>query len=326
VDRLEFLEVMLGDRPPLEPEETFYQRALAGDADALVEQADQYLRDAPLSTYYDEVALKGLALAQGDWARDALDTQRLQTIRQQVETLLDDLADEDDEVPPEPVLGSPAEPEGADAGGGGGDGKAGAAPQPAAVALSPEWSVPGAVLCIAGRGRLDDLAAAMLADLLQKRGLGARSEPNALLRIANLERLESPEVRLCVLSVLEGGSSAASANYFLRRIRRRLPEAKVVLGLWQAGPGSPTLTALRGADGDLEVVTSVREAVAHCLAAAQAMDAAAAAKAADGARGAAPAPEPVAEAVQPTPAPRGAIGPEPPPLERGGPLPDPEPA
>ncbi len=87
VDRLEFLEVMLGDRPPLEPEEIFYQRALAGDADALVEQADRALRDRPLSAYYDEVALKGLALAQEDWSRDALDPDRLQTIRQQVESL-----------------------------------------------------------------------------------------------------------------------------------------------------------------------------------------------------------------------------------------------
>ncbi|MFC7692541.1 AI-2E family transporter [Paeniroseomonas aquatica] len=47
VERLEFLEVMLGDQPPLDPEETFYQRALAGDASALAEQAERCLKEKP---------------------------------------------------------------------------------------------------------------------------------------------------------------------------------------------------------------------------------------------------------------------------------------
>ncbi|MCX3149525.1 hypothetical protein OQN26_25490, partial [Citrobacter freundii] len=51
VDRLEFLDVLLGDRAALEPSEAFYQRALAGDGDGLAEQADLQLRGLPLLAY-----------------------------------------------------------------------------------------------------------------------------------------------------------------------------------------------------------------------------------------------------------------------------------
>ena len=67
VDRLEFLEVMLGDSPPLDPEETFYQRALAGDADALAEQAEKCLKEQSLAEFLDGVALPALRLAQADF-------------------------------------------------------------------------------------------------------------------------------------------------------------------------------------------------------------------------------------------------------------------
>jgi predicted PurR-regulated permease PerM len=69
VKRLEFLDVMLGDRPALTPVESFYQRILAGDADEAQDHAELLLRECSLSTYYDEIALKGLQLAANDAQR-----------------------------------------------------------------------------------------------------------------------------------------------------------------------------------------------------------------------------------------------------------------
>ena len=66
VERLAFLDVMLGDRPPLSPSELFYQRMLAEDPAEAVDKAEEFLKERPLSTYYDEVALPGLKLAQKD--------------------------------------------------------------------------------------------------------------------------------------------------------------------------------------------------------------------------------------------------------------------
>ena len=74
VERLEFLDVLLGDRPPLTPVENFYQRMLAGDPDEARDIGEAMLKERSLSSYYDEVALKGLQLAANDYARfrDAL--------------------------------------------------------------------------------------------------------------------------------------------------------------------------------------------------------------------------------------------------------------
>ena len=69
VERLEFLDVMFGDRPALTPPEIFYQRMLAGDPTEAAEKAEEFLKERSLSSYYDEVALKGLQLAQVDAER-----------------------------------------------------------------------------------------------------------------------------------------------------------------------------------------------------------------------------------------------------------------
>jgi hypothetical protein len=65
VEHLQFLEVLLGDRPALAPEESFHQR-MADDPDEAAHQAEAFLKHKPLSVYYDEVAIKWLALPQLD--------------------------------------------------------------------------------------------------------------------------------------------------------------------------------------------------------------------------------------------------------------------
>jgi predicted PurR-regulated permease PerM len=236
VPRLEFLDVMLGDRPPLRPEESFYQRALESDADALVLQARAALRQGgSLTAWHDEVALRGVALAEADWSREVLEPERLGAIRQQVETLLDELS----ETPP--------------------------APQ--AARLPEAWRADGAVLCIAGRGRLDDLSAAIAAQGLRHEGFGATPLPTGALEGAPDPRLDPARVRLCCLSVLEEGSSAAAVRYFLRRVARRLPGVPVIVALWHAPAGSATLAELRQEKGAAAVIaTSLGEVAAFCQA------------------------------------------------------------
>ena len=69
---------MLGDRPALTPTESLYQRMLAGDPDEAEEQAERYLADQPLSSYYDEVVLEALRLAANDILRGTLEAPRLE--------------------------------------------------------------------------------------------------------------------------------------------------------------------------------------------------------------------------------------------------------
>ena len=228
-----FLDVLLGDRPPLKPDETFYRRALDGDADGLVDQAREALSEpgGSLAAYADGIALGGLVLAQSDWLRETLEPERLETIRAQVTAALDDLSH--DAVPEED---RPAGP----------------------------WSAPGAVLVAAGRGRLDDLAAEVAALSFAAAGFGATAEGGAALEPANLARMDRAAIRCCVLSVLEEGNSVTGVRTLLRRIARAMPGTHVVVGLWRAAPDSPMLAALRAEGLPEAIVTSVREAIASC--------------------------------------------------------------
>ncbi len=232
VESLAFLEVMLGDSPPLEPPETFYQRALEGNAAELAVQARKAVGSSSLAQYYDQVAMRGLALAQADLSRDTLAFERLEAIHRQIEALLSTLAV--------------------------GQGGAGAQKR----AAPPEWQADGAVLCIPGRGQLDDLAATMAVQVLQDAGFAARSESNAILGTGREEPAQLGDVRLCCLSVLEQGSSASGIRYLLRRIQRRMPNAAIVVCLWHAGGASPLLGALRAEGSEENIVLSLGELVA----------------------------------------------------------------
>ena len=66
VDRLQFLDIMLGDQPPLTPPQLIYQRMLAGDPIEAAEQAHDFLKDGSLEDYYDLILLDGLKLAAAD--------------------------------------------------------------------------------------------------------------------------------------------------------------------------------------------------------------------------------------------------------------------
>jgi len=245
---------LLGDRPPLAPEESFYQRLLVDDPDEAAHQAEVFLKNNPLSVYYDEVAIKGLALAQLDVNRGTLDHAHRVRVKEAVEWVIDDLSDHGDEAATISEAGATAV----------------ALPPPV---LSREELAPGwretPVLCVAGRGSLDEAAAAMLAQLLLNRGIGARVVPSDAVSVANLMQLDVAGVRMVCLSYLEPGSFT-NARYLVRRLRRRLPQATIVDGFW-------TLTAQEAVERDALgatradcVVTSLRQAVEQAIDAARA--------------------------------------------------------
>jgi hypothetical protein len=99
VERLEFLDVIFGDRPALSPSEMFYQRILAGDPLEAAGKAEEFLKEKSLSSYFDEVALRRLQLAQADAKRGALDQARMTKIRDAVTEFASDLSTQDDSIP-----------------------------------------------------------------------------------------------------------------------------------------------------------------------------------------------------------------------------------
>jgi hypothetical protein len=134
--------------------------------------------------------------------------------------------------------------------------------------LAPEWHGQP-VLCIAGRGTLDAAAAALLSQLLEKHGIGARTLATQAVSASNLPLLDTTGIRMICLSYLDAGSFT-HARFLARRLRRRLPSVPIVVGLLtlaaqdEGGPAK-ALTAT-GAD---YVAASFREMVERVIGVAQ---------------------------------------------------------
>jgi hypothetical protein len=266
VERLEFLDVILGDRPALTPVESFYQRMLAGDPDEAREQAEHLLRDRPLSTYYDEVVLKGLRLAAIDAARGVLTDFQLQRIKSSMQSLIDDLEEHEDR---EPVSKGSTDDATAPSRG---EQDVPNHPPPGKVVpetLPAAWRGKAPILCIAGRGPLDEAAASMLAQLLHKHGLQARVLAHNVVSRGFIGSLDPEGVAMVCLCYLEIDGAPSHLRYLLRRLRQRVPAAKLLVGLWPADQAILTDDRLRAAVGADVYTSSLREAVEACLDAAR---------------------------------------------------------
>lgn len=257
VEQMEFLEVMLGDQPPLDPEEIFYQRALAGDEDALADQAEQSLRVQSLPEYLDSVALPALALAQADATHGTLTPERRERMERSMVTLLEDL-EEADEATAAKAAGkaaaaavaavatgkdAPAEPESRD-------------PAGAQATVPPSWRAAGALLCLPGRGPFDSLLATMVGQALARRGFGVQVGGGGTTSGGVPPRL------LC-LCLVEGGTSVAVGRYALRRARRQQPGVRTLALAWSPEGDGAVAAALEseGHSAPLLLVRSIAEAV-----------------------------------------------------------------
>jgi len=270
VARLQFLDVLLGDRPALTPVESFYQRLLAGDPDEAHDQAEILLKDRPLCSYYDNVALSGLRLAMIDAERGAMTPAHLERIKLSVQSLIEDLDDHEDR---DPSQGATTKSAGTKAGKSppcaehdrsGGPGTEDAAPS----ALDPasEWRSATPVLCIAGRGVLDEAASMMLAQLLEKQGFATRLVVHAATTRSAIGALDTSGVAMVCLSYLDLAGSPSHLRYLLQRLRRRLPaDVPVLVGLWPAEDSVLLDERVRTAVGADYYTTSLHDTVETCL-------------------------------------------------------------
>lgn len=262
VERLEFLDVIFGDRPALSPSEMFYQRMLAGDPTEAAGKAEEFLKEKSLSSYFDEVALKGLQLAQIDAKRGTLDQARMTGIRDTITEFVSDLSTQDDAIPD---VASPTT-----------DAEAAAAVETvpdAAISsnlpviqkarLPLNWQGNFPVLCVAGRTPLDEAAAVLFSQLSNAHGLAARVEPADALSTTNIVRLDTAGVAIICLSYLDA-SSPAHMRYSVRRLRRKFPTAPIVLGCWAENVDKDALEELRETTKADTAAGSLSEAMMIC--------------------------------------------------------------
>jgi len=196
IPNLTFLDVLLGDKPPIALEDRFYQRLLAVDEDEVATIAEDYLGKHTLTETFDQLIIPALRLIDFDYQRgslaDSVRTRMLEIVRD----LIGDLSEE----------------------------AAGGTPGTTATDQA-------SVVCIPAGDFGDEVIGLMLLRVLAQQGVRAALVPSALLAGEMVEAAEKAPARLFCISLLPPGS-IRHALYACKRLRERLPDARLLVGMW----------------------------------------------------------------------------------------------
>jgi predicted PurR-regulated permease PerM len=250
VDRLQFLDIMLGDQPALTPSQLVYQRMLAGDPIEAAEQAREYLKTAPLENYYDSILTGGLGLAAADNRLGHLDAERLDRIAAMVRELVDDLDGHEDVQVVEAAASSKLD-------------------SPLAALVDAEsdeeetriprvLQAPRSILCIPGFSKLDEAAAIVLAQLLRRRGYGASAEQYDAMSVAKFFSLDLTETQFVCICYADRPSNA-KLHYAVRRLTKKTKSA-YVMALF-LGPAAEELEKVPGLSATTKTFATALDAV-----------------------------------------------------------------
>jgi predicted PurR-regulated permease PerM len=214
IDALNFIEVILGDQPALQPQERLYQRLLAGDDTEAADMAEEQLKQVRLSAFYDSIAMPALALAQTDAAHGKLTPEKQLEICDTIEEVAEHLSDFEDRDPQQ-------------------EGAANAN----LVSLEPgkltgPWAVDYPVLCVASRSPLDQAACTLFAQVLNKHGLPARVQPFTDVQSARSFKVDAPDAPLVCISYLGLVGNPVHVRHVIRRLRRIMPNARFLACFW----------------------------------------------------------------------------------------------
>jgi predicted PurR-regulated permease PerM len=206
VDRLQFIDIMLGDQPALTPQQAAYQRMLTGDPIEAIEQARAFLKEGTVIAYYDEILIGALRLAQADAEQGRLDDVRLENIFKTVSDIVEDLG-EHSNIDISPAAGLTGRP---------------SSNRKVVPLASGDFGKP--VFCSPGLGRLDDCGVLVVADALKREGINARVTSAT----PAIEDEEAASICLCYLENV----SKARLDYAVRKLSRSAPAVRVVVCLF----------------------------------------------------------------------------------------------
>lgn len=243
IPQLSFLDILLGEDAELSPEAHYYERLLAMDQPEAHEIALAYLERHTLLELYDRVVLPALILSEQDRHKGVLDNVRGPWLYQSVTELIAEFTDYqrehgDEEQEEETAGGRKHSEEG---------------PGERAAAIRP-------VVCVPAEDEVDEIAATMLAQLLEQRGHGTMLLHSASLTPEILSRLaQEPETAVCVSAVPP--FAFAQARRMAQSLRDSLPHNSIVVGLWGGDGEKETLRNRFGVARPDAVATNLSSAL-----------------------------------------------------------------
>ena len=213
VPRLEFLRILLGNEPVLEPHEHLYHQLLAGEANLAAKEADRWIGERTFENYLDDVAIPAFRVASDDQKRAVLGREQInelnETIAEYIQLVKESLDYKQEQ-------------------------------QAAAAAAKPETVRRSATaLVLAGRGSLDLAAAQLIADAIRlDLGIAARCPSlGGLTGIGAAAEAEPDDPPDIVALVSVGAVTPAQLDLLLRRVGFTFPQSQIVIGYWDETAG-----------------------------------------------------------------------------------------
>ncbi len=231
--QLSFLHILLGDDAELAPEARFYERMLALDHTEAHVLAHRYLEQGrtPIELY-DAVLLPALALAESDRHKGALEESRSAFIMQSAAELIAELTTFAVKLPSAAPNAVPFS-----------EVLSGSLEEPIRVAAPEHAARSGAVVCVPASDQADEIAATMLAQILEALGHKTLLLPPSALTPEVLSRFaEEPDTTLCISALPPFAFSGARSIY--NRLRAELPDNPILVGLWRS-PTAPDVLRQR---------------------------------------------------------------------------------
>ncbi|MFL6259123.1 MAG: AI-2E family transporter [Thermoanaerobaculia bacterium] len=232
VPQLQFLDVLLGDQPPLPLEAQIYHRLLALDAEEVEELLESGLKGRTVAELYDGVLIPALSLAERDRHRGELSPEREDLIGATIRNWIEDLSSrplEDGGLGVEIVhMGGPE-----------------TAPR---------------LVCVPAQDLADELVGHMLAQLAAGGGEPAPVLEHDLPRPEVLSRLAELGAEQVFLSVL-APYSYTQVRELCRDLRAHFPGLRIVVALWDLRAEAERFRRRLAAVGADEVVATLQEAV-----------------------------------------------------------------
>jgi predicted PurR-regulated permease PerM/methanogenic corrinoid protein MtbC1 len=229
VPQLQFLDVLLGDQPPLPIEAQVYHRLLAMDADEVGTVLESCMRERTVAELYDKVLIPALILAERDRHRGELSPEREEFIDTTIRDWIDELA------------GRTVE-----------DGSLG-------VEAAAGGAVAERLVCVPAHDVADELAGHMFAQLAVRGGTPVVLEydmprPEVQRRLAELG---AEQVFISALAPF----AYAQAREVCQDLRSHFPGLRIVVALWDLRAEAERYRKRLTAAGADEVVATLEEAV-----------------------------------------------------------------
>lgn len=242
VPSLEFLTVLLGDRPVIPPYTCFYQRMLAHDEREAASMLDNALKSEPLVAVYDSILIPALTLVEKDRQQGELDEPTLGFIRSTTFEMVDEIGfralEERDQAS-------------TDSGGS----------ESVAQSRRPSLSDLPKAAVLPVRDGSDDLVSTMLTQVLSLAGFNASALPiRPIDETISSVTGQNPEI--VVLSGMPPVAMARASRLY-RSLRAANHNLKIVVGIWNYTDDHSRAAQMISRADPPHICTSLADAVAQ---------------------------------------------------------------